>query len=179
MHVQLRRFAFIISLLCSVAVVSSAGPRPDKMASVRIRTISMFRPSVAGQGEILAHLKQWFESHGVKVVDTAEWVVWFNALNIDESDTNQIILAIGLGHTLPKEVIELGKKSEVFYSHLPVSKKSLLPAEGKFIREYVTEGFLYEFMYPLDEKLVVVPRQKLLERLDEIMNDVCAKQFEG
>lgn len=179
MPVQLRRFACIISLVCSVAAISFAGARPDKMASVRITTLSTFRPSVAGQGEILAHLKQWFESQGVKVVDTAEWVVWFNAFNIDESDTNHIILAIGLGHTLPKEAIELGKKSEVFYSNLPLLRKSSLPVEGKFIREYVTEGFLYEFMYPLEEKLAVVPRQKLLERLDELMNDLCARQLEG
>ncbi|MCX6135029.1 MAG: hypothetical protein NTU47_14545 [Ignavibacteriales bacterium] len=176
---HLSRFTWIIILSCALAAVSSAGARPDKMASVRIKTLSMYRPSVAGQGEIHTHLTRWFESQGVKVSDTAEWVVWFNALNIDESDTNHIILAIGLGHTLPKEAIEMGKKSEIFYSHLPVSKKSSLPAEGKFIREYVTEGFLYEFMYPLDEKLAVVPRQKLLERLDELVNDLCARQLEG
>jgi hypothetical protein len=134
---------------------------------------------VAGQGEIYSYLTHWFESRGVKVVENAEWSVWFNAITIGDADTNQILLAIGLGHTLPKEAIDLGKQSEVFYSSLPATTKASLPKEGKWVREYVTEGFLYEFIYPLDEKLVVVPREKLLERLNELVKELCVDQLKG
>lgn len=179
MSIHLRRFTWIISFLCSFASVVLAGPGPDKMATVRIRTISTYRPDVAGQGEINNCLNKWFESQGVRVVEKAEWSVWFNALRIGESDTNQILLAIGLGHTLPKEAIDLGKKSEVFYSSIPAATKASLPKEGKWVREYITEGFLYEFIYPLDEKLVVVPREKLLERLGELVKELCSNQLKG
>jgi hypothetical protein len=179
MSVHLRKLSWIISLSCSLAFITLAGPGPDKMASVRITTMSTFRPTVAGQGEIHRYLTRWFEAQGVKVVDNAEWVVWFNALTVDELDSSRVVLAIGLGHTLPKEAIDLGKKSEVFYSSLPTATKASLPADGKWVREYITEGFLYEFFYPLDEKLVVVPREKLLERLDELVTELCARQLKG
>jgi hypothetical protein len=149
------------------------------MASVSIRTITTYRPGVAGQGEIYNYLTRWFESQGVKVVENAEWTVWFNALAIDESDTNLVLLAIGLGHALPKEVIDLGKQSEFFYSYLRAATKASLPKEGKWVREYFTEGFLCEFVYPVDEKLVVVPRKKLLERLGELVKELCAQRLEG
>ena len=179
MSVHLRRFAWIISISCLLASLSPAGPGPDRMASVSIRTISNYRPGVAGQGEIYSYLTRWFESQGVKVVQNAEWTVWFNALVIDTSDTSRVLLAIGLGHTLPKEVIDLGKQSEFFYSFLPAAQKASLPKEGKWVREYFTEEFLYEFVYPVDEKLEVVPRTKLLERLDELVRELCSRQLEG
>ena len=179
MSTLLHRVARILSLICFLTLAGFASPGPDKMASVRIRTISTYRPGVAGQGEICNHLTKWFESQGVKVVEKAEWSVWFNAIPIGESDTNQVLLAIGLGHTLPKEAIDLGMKSEVFYSSMPATTKASLPKDGKWVREYVTEGFLYEFIYPLDEKLVVVPRAKLLERLDELVGELCANQLKG
>jgi len=179
MSIHLRRFAWVISLLCSLALVSFAAPGPDKMASVRIRTISTYQPDAAGQGEVYHYLTQWFESRGVKVVENADWTVWFNSQVVDESDTNTVVLAIGLGHTLPKEAMDLGKQSEFFYSYLPAAAKASLPKEGKWVREYITEGFLYEFIYPLDEKLVVVPRKKLLERLDELVKALCERQLKG
>ena len=159
MSIHLRRFAWIISLSCSLPFFIVAAPGPDKMASVRIRMMSTSRTDVGCQGEIYNYLTRWFESQGVKVVENAEWTVWFNSQVIDESDTNTVILAIGLGHTLPKEAIELGKQSEFFYSYLPAATRASLPKEGKWVREYITEGFLYEFIYPLDEKLVVLPRE--------------------
>jgi hypothetical protein len=167
------RVAWIISFLCFFAVITLAGAGPDKMASVRIRTISTYRPDVAGQGEIHTHLARWFESRGVKIVDSAEWVIWFSSVPIDDFDTSKVLLTVGLGHTLPRAVIELGKKSEVSYSNLPAATRATLPVEGKFIREYVTEGFLYGYMYPLDEIVQVVPRDKLLERLEEIVIKLC------
>jgi hypothetical protein len=75
--------------------------------------------------------------------------------------------------------MDLGKQSEFFYSYLPAAAEASLPKEGKWVREYITEGFLYEFIYPLDEKLVVVPRKKLLERLDELVKALCERQLKG
>ena len=173
----LRAVAWTIFLTSLLIVAAFAGSGPGKMTSVRITTMSTFRPTIAGQGEINTYLTRWFESQGVKVIDKSEWVVWFNAIPASETDTNRVILLIGIGHTLPKEAIEVGRKSEIFYSNLPAATKASLPAEGKWVREYVTEGFLYEFMYPLEEKLELVPREKLLERVDAIVNDLCVNQL--
>jgi len=140
--------------------------------------MTTYQPSVAGQGEIYNHLTKWFESQGVKVADHADWVLSFTALPIDESDTSRILLAIGLGCSLPKDVIDQGRKSEVFFGFLPASKRASLPKEGKWVREEITENFLYEFIYPVDERLAVVPRGQLLQRLDELVKEICGRRLE-
>lgn len=43
---------------------------------------------------------------------------------------------------LPEEVVEVGKKAEVFYSILDENKKANLSIEGKFIREYVSSEYM-------------------------------------
>ena len=179
MVLRLSRFIWIIPLFCFLAQVSLAGPRPGKMTSVRITSSPNSQQSAAGWVEMFTHITRWFESQGVKVEEKTEWTVWINARTIDESDTNTIILSVGLGHALPKEAIELGKQSEVFYSSFPATMKASLTKEGKWVREYITEGYLYEFVYPLDEKLAVVSREKLLERLDQIVSDLCERQLKG
>lgn len=173
------KFAWIITVSCSLASLSLAGVGPNKMASVRIQTIATFQPHVAGQGEILNYLTRWFESRGVKVVDHAEWVLSFNALPMDHLDTARVLLSIGLGFSLPKDVIDEGKEAEMFFSFLPASKRASFPKEGKWVREQITENFLYQFIYPLDEKLVLVDREKLLQRLEELVKELCGSRLEG
>ena len=73
MFPNLRRVSWMFFLTYSLSLVCLAGPGPDKMASVCIRTISTYRPTVAGQGEIHTYLTRWFESQGVKVIQNAEW----------------------------------------------------------------------------------------------------------
>jgi hypothetical protein len=114
----------------------------------------------------------------VKVADHAEWVLSFNASPMDESDTVRVLLSIGLGYSLPKGVIDSGKESEVFFSFLPASKRASFPKEGKWVRELITEDFLYEFSSPVEEKLVVVSRDKLLQRLDELVKELCGRRLE-
>ena len=58
--------AWTISLSFVLTTVSLAGPGSGKMASVHVTTMSTFRPTVAGQGDILTYLTRWFESQGVK-----------------------------------------------------------------------------------------------------------------
>ena len=172
----LRSAVQMLFLACFLAVAAFAGSHPDRISSIRIATISAFHPEQAAQGEIHTFLTHWFEARGISVVDRAEWVLWFSSV-VDERDTSRILLAIGLGHTLPKEAIQLGKESEVFYTRLARVNKAGQTPEGKAVREYVTECFLYEFMYPLAEKLEVIARPELLSRVEEMVQQVCAEQL--
>jgi hypothetical protein len=77
------------------------------------------------------------------------------------NDDNKIILSVVEMQLLPKEAVEIGKKAEIFYSLLDDSKKANLPAEGKFIREYVSAEYMKQFRMVWDDNLELIDINKL------------------
>jgi len=95
---------------------------------------------------------------------------------IKKSDENEIILSVLTTIKLPDEVIELGKKNEIFYSiHSSKKKYKNLPKEGKYIREYVTEEYLKQFHDIYDHEIFIVPETKLEEQCKKIIDNFFEK----
>jgi hypothetical protein len=99
----------------------------------------------------------------VAVVDKADWIVWCDTCEAEGPGPDQVVLIVGVGHTLPRKVIEFGNKAEIMHAGFPAEK-----------RESLSEDFLYEFLFPADQKLVV-SRLDLFERLDEIAEQIPRK----
>ncbi len=76
-------------------------------------------------------------------------------------DDNKIILYVLEMQVLPKEAVEIGKKAEIFYSMLGDNKKADLPAEGKFIREYVSSEYMKQFRMIRNDNLEIIDMDEI------------------
>lgn len=86
-----------------------------------------------------------------------EWL-----LNVNRTtEENKIILSVVEMQVVPNEVVEVGKKSEVFYSLLNDEQKAKLTAEGKLIREYVSSEYMKQFRMILDDHLEIIDISEL------------------
>jgi hypothetical protein len=91
-------------------------------------------------------------------------------LKAKKIDDNKIALSVVEMQVLPKEVVEVGKKAEVFYSMLDESKKANLPVEGKFIREYVSSEYMKQFRMVWDDNLEIIDINELESFSQKIIN---------
>ena len=95
--------------------------------------------------------------------------LFVNARLLRDQSGNRIVLSVVSTETLPDEVVQLGKKNEIFYSIYGTRKKwKNLPPEGKKIREYVTAEYLRPFCNIRSHKIFIVPESQLKTKCEEI-----------
>ena len=76
-------------------------------------------------------------------------------------------VSLTYARALPPEMIAFGRKSEIMYAAMPAEKKAALPAEGKWVREMVSEEFARGYVNPAGGEMFVVPRRDLERRFVE------------
>ena len=103
--------------------------------------------------------------------------MWCDAYSFQGPDSDKIVLSVGVGHSLPEQVIGLGKKAEILYAGMSAEKRASLPAEGKWVRESLSEDFLYVFMMPVDQELAIVPKSQVFKKLDAIADKLYQRYF--
>ena len=172
MCIRLTRVASILLPLSILPMVSFAATGTDSVRQVQITSFAAGRPPTALREEAGRRLYRWFTSRGIVVTEKAEWAIWCDVTTADGIDAEHVLLAVGYGRVLPGDVMELGKKAEAFTSYLPAEKKSKLPAEGKGVREYMSEGYLRQFLFPIDQEIVVVPKRDLGRYVDSMVQRI-------
>ena len=119
----------------------------------------------------------WLKSRGIALADKADQIVWCDVYTFEGPDSEDVVLSVGLGQALPAKVIELGKKAEILYVEMSAEKRAALPEEGNWVRESLSEDFLYEYMHPVDHELVIVSKSHLFERMDDIVEQLYRRHF--
>jgi hypothetical protein len=172
MRVHLTLFACFVLLFSFLPIARVAAAAKDSVRQVQITSLTASRPPTPLREEAGRRLYHWFTSRGIVVTEKAEWAIWCEVSTAEGIDPEHVLLAVGYGRVLPGDVMELGKKAEAFYSYLPPEKKSMLPPEGKGVREYMSEEFLCEFVFPIDQEIVVVPRRELSRHVDAMVQKI-------
>jgi hypothetical protein len=178
MHLALPRLRAVVCLWFSLLLTCQAGSAADTSLTVQIRGLQSARmlPTPL-QFQSTEHLIGWLQSKGIGVADKASRIFWCDVYTLEGTDSNNVVLSVGLGQALPSKVLEWGKKEEILYSSMPVIKKSKLPKEGKWVRESLSEDFLYEYIQPIDHVLVIVDKPHLFKRIDEIAELLYQRHF--
>jgi len=164
---------------CAVAAVFSISvcvARPsvaDSTASIQcISSLTSWH-----KGEALAHscsqcMREWSKSRGILLEPRAEWAIWIDAVPVGDPGSDQIILMVGIAHTLPDEAMTAGKKAEVLYSSFPAERRATLPKEGKWVRELMTGEFLAQFVMPIDQSAALVHQSELQDRAERMLDEI-------
>lgn len=165
--------------LCFCFLFTCRGGVPaDTSLKVQIQWLrSSWRPPTALQYQATDHLVKWLQSKGMRVADKADRIFWCDVYTFEGPDSEKVVLSVGLGHSLPAKVIELGKKAEVLYEGMSAKQKASLPKEGKWVRESLSEDYLYEYVHHDDYELVIVSKSQLFERLDDLMEQLYRRHF--
>lgn len=71
------------------------------------------------------------------------------------TEKDEVALSVTVFTKIEKEIVELGKKEQIFYSLLGNEKRTNIPTESIAIREYVSEEYMRQFSMILDNYLVV------------------------
>jgi len=78
---------------------------------------------------------------------------------------------------LPKEIIDFCAKNEAFYLLGEKRRKDQLPKEGKFVREYVTSEFLWQFGQVSENELVITNQADIKNSCSKVIKEFL-KKFE-
>lgn len=158
---------------CSLLSETCAAAANDSTAGIQcIGSLASWRAGEPLQRASWEGIRDWSRARGVPIVNKADWAVWIDAACANESDSNQVILSVGIAHTLPEEAMEAGKRAEVFYSFLTAEHRAKLPKEGKWVRELMTEEFLAQFVMPIDHRIVLVRRSDVPARLGMLLDEL-------
>ena len=169
------RFSTLL-LLASFAPCFGASP-PDSAINVQVRWLQTPAPDLMStQLHNVARIEQWLRARGVTVADKAEWIVWCDLVPVAE-DNGHVLVSIGIGRALPRKMIELGKKSEILFKGASKQNDRSLPGRGKWVRERLTEDFLYEFIFPLEQASRIVTRASLDQCLDDEVHLLFQRHF--
>lgn len=104
---------------------------------------------------VMNTFKEVLKENGLLSENDNDIELLLNVKKINDDD-NKIILSIVEMGVIPDEVVEAGKKAEIFYSVLDDTKKSNLPNEGKFIREYVSSEYMKQFRMIWSNSLEII-----------------------
>jgi hypothetical protein len=128
--------------------------------TLKISYTMLYSESSSGKGysnlemSVLDSFKKYLEANGLFSGDDFEIELLLDVKEIKE--TNKIAISVVEMNVLPKEAVEIGRKSEIFYSSLDEKKKAELTEEGRFIREYVSEEYLKQFRQIWNQYLEVI-----------------------
>jgi hypothetical protein len=124
------------------------------------------------QKEVYDLSRQQLESLGATLTENEEAYV----LYLDATENDGIVsVSFLMGHALPKEVLELSKNAEVMYTGVSAEKKATFPAEGKWVREKMSEEFVRQFVMPLESRLKQVKEGELNATLRQEVEELFAK----
>jgi hypothetical protein len=168
----------IVCLCFCLLFTCSGGVPADTSFKVQIRWLqSPWKLPTTLQRQSTDHLVQWLQSKGIGVADKARQILWCDVYTFEGSDSGNVVLSVGVAQALPARVIELGKKAQILYSGMSAKERASLPNEGKWVRESLSEDFLFEYLQPIDHELVIVSKSHLFERLDEIAEQLYRRHF--
>ncbi len=84
----------------------------------------------------------------------------------------QIAISYTCYSALPRPVLQFNKEHEVFYKAMDAKQEKEYPAEGKMVREYVSDEFMRCYLVPLRMDLLFTNRTDLKKACEKMVDDL-------
>ena len=163
-------FIIVFSIVLCSTVLAGNG-----VQTVQVTIISYNSKWTDLQVQLIKSLKSRLQAKGATVTDKAsDWVLLVNATPVEQLKGDLTVVSVVVLHGLPKEVVELSKKAEVFYSNLSDEKRAQIPKEGKWVREMVSEEYISQYAVPINNELHVVPTKDFETTISTIVDNFCS-----
>ena len=166
MRQRLSSILLVACVLLSAPVISLASG-PGEPRTVILRGAVAYSPRSDVRNAAFHLLAAVLEGRGIGVSDSASWTVILEVIPAGGGEDSLVAVSLTYARALPPEMIAFGRKSEIMYAAMPAEKKAALPAEGKWVREMVSEEFARSYVSPAGGEMFVVPRRDLERRFRE------------
>jgi hypothetical protein len=164
----------IVVLIFLFIILSSNVFAESDTGIVKVNVISIDQRISDLHSQLLKSIKTRLTIKGVELTDkVANWTLLIDATPIEQLKGKFVVVSIIILKNLPKDIVEYGKKAEIFYSNLSAEKRSQLSPEGKSIREAMSEEYISQFALPSSKELRVIPRSTLDQTISEIVDKFC------
>jgi hypothetical protein len=156
----------VSSLLLSSPVISRAAT-PGDTRTVILRGAGPYSPRNEIRNAAFHLLAAILAEEGIGVADSASWSVILEAILAGGGTDTLVAVSLTYARALPEEMVAFARKNEIMYAPMPAEKKAALPADGKWVREMVSEEFARSYVNPVGGEMFVVPRRDLERRFRE------------
>lgn len=100
-----------------------------------------------------------------------EKVGYLFLIGASEPNANkEIAFSLTVLTKIEEEIVELGKKEQIFYSILGSDQLNELPVQNKEIREYVSEEYMRQFSMVLDHSVKIVAITELENSISQLID---------
>jgi hypothetical protein len=97
-----------------------------------------------------------------------------HAVYVDATERGGLVaISFFFGEVIPDSIVQLCRNSEVFYVGLPEKKRKELPADGKWVRDMVSEEYVRQFIYPQSSRVLLVEKIELQKGIEEVVGEYC------
>ena len=176
-EIDLRRFKMVQSSICQtilfiiiLSINQLFSADPDQKVTVSLFSSNQKISSV----EMNIHniFNEELES---KHIYSEDYALWDLLIVIKAIDAKTTILSITTLQSLPKEVIEAGASSQIFYASLEKDKSLHESDKNQEIRKYVTSEFLSNYMQVVNSEIFIAQNEKITDTCKKIVNNFINK----
>jgi hypothetical protein len=156
-------------------VAESDAPPPSGKIRFTVQSASMRGDREPLTGEAMLTLTDILTSRGAELTHTPDWLLVIGTKELPNDAEHRIVLAISTMRTMPNEAIDFGKRAEMFYLGMSSEKRAVLPADGKWVREMVSEEMLRQYGVPVNQEIMIVERSRTKGALLKFAEEFLAK----
>lgn len=103
-----------------------------------------------------------------------DFAIWDLLIVVQELE-KKVVISITTFQSLPKEVIESGSNSQIFYAYFEKDKSVGKTEKNQEIRKYVTSEFLSQFKQVIDSEIIIAQNDNIKKVCKEIVNNFVMK----
>ena len=111
---------------------------------------------------------------------TAEHPFWTFAVAVRqlEHDAGRVALSVVATASFPESVVNWARESQVFYVGMAEDGVDALPAEGRAVREYLSEDYIRQYGMLQEHDIVVVDRDDLAGGASTLVDRFYRRHFQ-
>ena len=109
------------------------------------------------------------ETQGWASASNPRWTVLVKTTPF-AGDTDLLAVSVVAMQNMPEPVVALGREHEAFYLAMARAEQAPLPAEGRKVRQHMSEAFMRQFAMAHHHDVAVVPRADLKAGLATLLD---------
>ncbi len=108
------------------------------------------------------------EKRGARQNENEDWLFLIGMSETAES--GEAALSVSVLSKLPESVVQLGKREQVFYKTISDQDEATYPAEGKWVREHMSEDFMRQYAMIRANYVEIINVSELESALEKIVD---------
>jgi hypothetical protein len=166
------RFSFYRAIFFIIIFTLNQFCLANEIQKVTVYVLSSNSEISAIEKNVVDVLRNECETQNLLDDSSANWDLLIAA---EELESNLIAISVTILQSMPKEVIEAGSNSQIFYAFLEKSKSLEDPEKNQEVRKYVTSEFLSNFKQAVESEIIITKNENIEDTCSKIVDSFVKK----